>query len=491
MSIAVSNPVSLRRVLLFIDGKFVEASGGSTFDNHDPATEQVTSRIAEASVDDVDAAVQAARRAFDSGVWSRLPAGARRKVLYRLADLLENNRDELARLETTDNGKPIRDSLSGDLPRAVAYLRIFADYLATMGSECYPMDDAGFNYVTREPLGVVGLITPWNFPLMILCSKLAPALAMGNSVVAKPAEWTPLTAARLTELTLEAGLPPGVFNLVHGFGPNAAGEAITRHPDVQAISFTGESATGQAIMAASAATLKRLSFELGGKGATIVFADADLDQALEIAATAAFKNAGQVCTAGSRVLVEAPLFEKFVAGLETRARALRVGDPLDPLTDIGPLVHREHRQRVQSFLDDALAKGSRVVCGGGSPRNAPSPNFIEPTVIAELDPYARVCQDEIFGPVVSVTPFETEADAIRIANSTRYGLSAAVCTSHLARAHRVAARLRAGTIWINSWSVRDPRVPFGGFKMSGLGREGGMHSLNFFAEIKNTFVRTD
>jgi aminomuconate-semialdehyde/2-hydroxymuconate-6-semialdehyde dehydrogenase len=474
---------------LYIGGKFVQASGGRTFDNRNPATDQLLARIAEASTEDVDRAARAARDAFEKGLWARASAAERARVLRQIADLMEAHKDELARLESLDTGKPLREAAAGDIPRAIGYFRVFADYVTTQGTEFYPMDGQALNYVLREPLGVAGLITPWNFPLMTLCSKLAPALSTGNSVVAKPAEWTPMTASRFAELLSQSALPEGVFNLVHGFGPQAAGEAITTHPDVHAISFTGETTTGQAIMAAAARTLKRISFELGGKGATLVFADSDFEQSVNVAMLAGFKNQGQVCTAGSRILVEDSIYDRFLEAIVARARAIRVGDPLDPQTEMGSLVHAEHRARVQTYLDFARSTDMRILCGGNTPPNAPSANFLEPTVIAEPNPQARLCQEEIFGPVVTVTPFKSEDEAVAIHNSTKYGLASTVCSNNLSRAHRVAARLQTGTVWVNAWSIRDPRVPFGGYKASGLGREGGLHSLDFFTEVKTVCVK--
>jgi aminomuconate-semialdehyde/2-hydroxymuconate-6-semialdehyde dehydrogenase len=405
-------------VPLFIGGKFVPSASGKTFENLNPATNERIADVAEAAVEDVDRAARAARQAFETGPWPRMTAAERSRILRRIADVMDAQKEELARLETIDNGKPIRESLNGDIPRAISYFRIFADYLTTQSTECFPMDGQGLNYVLREPIGVAGLITPWNFPLMILCSKVAPALAAGNTVVAKPAEWTPMTAAKFAELVAEAGLPDGAFNLVHGFGPAAAGEAITTHPEVNAISFTGETSTGQAIMAAASRTLKRLSFELGGKGATLVFADADFEEAVGIAALAAFRNQGQVCTAGSRILVEESIYQKFLDAIVARAKAIKVGDPLSPDTEMGSLVHAEHRERVQGYLDFAHSTGMKILCGGKAVANMLSPNFIEPTVVAERNANARLCQEEIFGPVVTVTPFKSEDEAVASARAT-------------------------------------------------------------------------
>ncbi len=479
----------MKKVQLYIGGQFMDAAGGKTFETRNPATDDLISLVADASRDDVDRAARAARDAFDNGRWPRMKSVERQRALHRIADAMEQHKEELARLESMDTGKPIRESLNGDIPRAIASFRLFADYLTTLGSECFPMDGAALNYVIREPIGVAGLITPWNFPLMILCSKLAPALAAGNTVVAKPAEWTPMTAARLAELIAESDLPDGVFNLVHGFGSGSAGEAITTHSEVNAISFTGETSTGQDIMVAASKTLKRLSFELGGKGATIVFADSRLEEALDTAQYAAFKNQGQVCTAGSRILVEESIYEKFIGVFVERAKSIKLGDPLNPATEMGPLIHPDHRLRVQAYLDAVARSDAHILCGGKTPLSASSNNFLEPTVIAEKNPKARVCQEEIFGPVVTITPFTSEDEAVAIANDTKYGLSATLCTGDVQRAHRVASRVRTGTVWVNTWSIRDPRVPFGGYKFSGLGREGGLHSLSFFTEAKTVCLK--
>jgi len=480
---------TIQELPLFIGGKFVGSNSGKTFENCNPAKDEIIAAVAEASAEDVDRAARSARAAFENGSWAKRTASERSRTLREIAGAMEQHKDELARLESIDTGKPIREALAGDIPRAIGYFRIFADYITTQATECLPMDGQALNYVLREPLGVAGLISPWNFPLLTLCTKLAPALATGNSVVAKPAEWTPMTASRLAELIAETSLPPGVFNLVHGFGPRAAGEAITTHPEVNAISFTGETTTGQAIMAAAASTLKRISFELGGKGATIVFGDANFADALNVAALAAFRNQGQVCTAGSRILVEAGIHDKFLAALVEKAKSIRIGDPLDPQTEMGSLVHTEHRARVESYLEFARSIGMRILCGGKTPSGAPSKNFLEPTVIAEPNANAKLCQEEVFGPVVTVTPFRTEDEAVAIHNGTKYGLASTICSADVSRAHRVAARLQTGTVWINGWSIRDPRVPFGGYKSSGIGREGGLHSLEFFTEAKTVCVK--
>ncbi|ADU51885.1 Aldehyde Dehydrogenase [Thermaerobacter marianensis DSM 12885] len=471
------------RVQHYIDGRFVE--GKNHFDVLYPATNEAIGTAPEADQDTVDAAVEAAARAFRT--WGRAPAAERRRVLKRFADLIRENKEELARVETLDVGRPLRDNLHGYIDRVANNIEFFADFAVTHAGEAYPMDNGYVNYVLRQPVGVAALITPWNVPLMLETWKLGPALAFGNTVVLKPAEWTPIGAWKLAQLAHEAGLPPGVFNVVHGFGPDSAGEFLTRHPLVKLISFTGETTTGKAIMAAAAPTLKRLSFELGGKGPNIVFADADLDRAVEISVRAAFFNQGEFCLAGSRLLVQRAIYDTFLERFVEAAARLRPGDPMDPETTLGALIHPEHLQRVQGYLDLVRDGNGEIVLGGQRP-DLPAPfdrgNFLQATVITGVGPEDRVCREEIFGPVVTVTPFDTEEEALEIANGVIYGLSAVVLTRDVGRAVRVAERLEAGTVWINDFFVRDLRVPFGGMKQSGIGREGGHHSLEFFTEAK-------
>ena len=474
------------RVQHYIDGEFVD--GKDRFEVRYPATNEVIGTAPEADAETVDAAVQSAARAFRT--WSRTPVAERRRLMRRFAETVRAHREELARIETLDVGRPLRDNLQGYLDRVAANLEFFADFAATHASEAYPMDGGYVNYVLRQPVGVAALITPWNVPLLLETWKVGPALAFGNTVVLKPAEWTPLGAWKLAQLAHEAGLPPGVFNVVHGFGPDSAGEHLTRHPLVRLISFTGETATGRAIMAAASATLKRLSFELGGKGPTLVFADADLERAVQVSVRAAFFNQGEFCLAGSRLLVQRPIYDAFLERFLAAAARLRPGDPMDPQTTLGPLIHPEHLQRVEGYL--RLARegdggGARIVLGGGRPA-LPAPfdrgNFLEATVIVDAPAEGRLCQEEIFGPVVTVTPFDEEEQAIALANGVAYGLSAVVLTRDVGRAVRVADRLEAGTVWVNDFFVRDLRVPFGGMKASGIGREGGAYSLEFFTEAK-------
>lgn len=471
----------------FINGEFVDS--GRRFPIVYPATGEQIGSAPEGSEAEIDQAVAAARAAFAS--WSRLKPSERRRILHRFADAIESHGDELARLETLDVGRPMRENSRHYIQRAAANIRFFADFAAMMPSEAYPMENGYINYVLRHPVGVAGLITPWNVPLLLETWKIGPALAFGNTVVLKPAEWTPLGAWKLSQLAKESGLPPGVFNVVHGFGPQSAGEFLTRHPDVNILSFTGETVTGQTIMANAAPTLKRLSFELGGKGANIVFADAEWDRMLDVSVRAAFFNQGEFCLASPRIFVERPAYDRFVEEFVQRARSLRVGDPMDPETQMGSLIAPEHLERVLGFVERAVQAGARVATGGRR-LELPAPfnggNFMEPTVILGASSNDEICQTEVFGPVVTVTPFDDEEEVVAWANGTQYGLSAVVQTKDVRRAHRVAAALQVGTVWVNDFFVRDLRVPFGGMKFSGIGREGGHYSLEVFTEPVNICV---
>jgi len=466
------------RLANFIGGSFAPPRSGAYLDDIDPSTEEVIAETPDSDERDVDDAVQAAKGAFPS--WSRTPAAERSKLLLTLADLIEKNFDELAELEARDSGKPLELARMLDIPRAVANFRFFATAILHEASEAHITDTTAINYTLRQPLGVVGLISPWNLPLYLLSWKIAPAIAAGNTCVAKPSELTPLTAQRLAELSLDAGIPPGVINIVHGLG-GKAGRALTCHDGVAAISFTGGTVTGAAVAANAAPRFKKLSLELGGKNPTIVFADADLNDAFRTTIRAAFWNQGEICLCGSRIFVEEPVYEKFVEGFVRAAKELRIGE------DIGALISAAHLEKVLGYIELAKEEGGTIAAGGH--RIDRKGYFVAPTVITGLGCECRVLQEEIFGPVVTITPFRDEAEAVAFANSTRYGLSASVWTRDLSRAHRVAAAVESGTVWINTWLLRDLRVPFGGMKESGVGREGGFESLRFFTEPKNVCVK--
>ncbi len=463
----------------FINNQHVESVDGSVFPDVNPFTREAWASIALGGAAEVDLAVAAARAAFADGPWPRMSPDERGRYLTDLADLIDRHADDLARLDTTDMGKPITQGLGKDLPRAAHNFRFFADFARGVEDESIPTATGHHIYTRYEPVGVTAAIAPWNFPLMLETWKVAPALAFGNTVVLKPAEQTPASALRLAELAAEAGFPPGVLNVVHGLGPGSAGEALTSHPGVDLVTFTGESNTGRAILAAGAPTLKRVSFELGGKGANLVFSDADLDSAVTWSLRAAFTNTGQVCLAGSRIYVERPVYEDFLARFVAQAEAMKLGDPMDETTEVGPLASEEHFEKVSMYVRLASEEGAKVLTGGVG-----DPWFVRPTVLTNVDPAMRVCREEIFGPVVTVQPFDDEADAVAMANDTRYGLNAMVFTESLRRAHRVAAQLRAGTVWVNCFFVRDLRAPFGGYGDSGIGREGGRYSREFFTEAK-------
>src|SRR5436190_14443202 len=463
------------RLANFIGGSFVAPRSGTFLDDINPSTEEVIAAIPDSDERDIDDAVQAAKAAFPS--WSRTTAADRSKLLLKLADLIEQNLDALAQTEATDSGKPLSLARVLDIPRAVANFRFFATAILHEASDAHITDSTAINYTLRQPLGVVGLISPWKLPLYLLSWKIAPAIAAGNACVAKPSEMTPLTANRLAELSLDAGIPPGVINIVHGLG-GKAGRALTTHDDVAAISFTGGTITGAAVAANAAPRFKKLSLELGGKNPTIVFADADLEQAIPTAIRASFWNQGEICLCGSRIFVEEPLYERFLADFV---------EATHKLDDIGALISAAHMQKVLGYIELAKQEGGTIAAGGR--RIDRKGYFVEPTVITGLGTDCRVLQEEIFGPAVTITPFRDEAEAVRFANSTRYGLSASVWTRDLSRAHRVAAAIDSGTVWINCWLLRDLRVPFGGMKESGVGREGGVDSLEFFTEAKNVCVK--
>ncbi|AEG44431.1 5-carboxymethyl-2-hydroxymuconate semialdehyde dehydrogenase [Isoptericola variabilis] len=465
------------RIRHYVDGESVDSLGGETFDVLEPVTNQTYVQAAAGQKADVDRAVAAARRAFVEGPWPRMLPRERSRVLHRIADIVESRDARLAELESFDSGLPITQAL-GQARRAAENFRFFADLIVAQADDTYKVPGRQINYVNRKPIGVAGLITPWNTPFMLESWKLAPALATGNTVVLKPAEFTPLSASLWGGIFEEAGLPRGVFNLVHGLGEEA-GDALVKHPDVPLVSFTGESRTGQLIFANAAPHLKGLSMELGGKSPAIVFADADLEAAIDATIFGVFSLNGERCTAGSRILVERSVYDEFVERYAAQAERVVVGYPHDPATEVGTLVHPEHFAKVMSYVELGKAEG-RLVAGGGRPEGFESGNFVAPTVFADVKPDARIFQEEIFGPVVAITPFDTEAEALELANATRYGLAAYVWTNDLKRAHTFAQAVEAGMVWLNSNNVRDLRTPFGGVKASGLGHEGGYRSIDFY-----------
>lgn len=480
----------MRTVKHFIGGQFVDSADGATFESVTPIDNSLLATVASGSSEDVDRAVRAARAAFDG--WSRMDPAQRKRILHRVADGIEDRLDELAEAETRDMGKPIAESRSKDMPRSAYNFRFFADWAEQAGTKAYAKPWEGIlTYELREPLGVVGSISPWNFPLMLLTWKVAPALAFGCTVVAKPAEQSPVTASILAEICADAGVPEGVFNIVNGFGPDSAGEALTTHREVDAITFTGESNTGRAIMAAASKTMKKLSFEMGGKSANIICADADLDEAVAASLRGIFSNQGEVCLAGSRIMVQRPVYEEFLARFVEGAEAWKIGDPLDPSTQMGPLVTTEHLDKVLGYIELAQTEGAKLLTGGHrlTDGDLANGNYLAPTVFADADNSMRVCQEEIFGPVELVMPFDEVDEAIALANASRYGLAGMVWTKNLDTAHRVAREVRTGTMWVNCFFVRDLRAPFGGYKDSGMGREGGDYSYEFFTESKAVVMK--
>src|SRR6266567_1875485 len=486
-------PRQLKSILNYINGQFVR--GKRDFADVNPADGSVIAQVSEADQGLVDDAVLAAGKALH-GEWGRLGIRERAARLHKIADSIETRFDCFVAAEVADTGKPVALASSLDVPRAAANFRAFADLIKAAGMESFqtetPDGKSALNYAVRNPLGVVGIITPWNLPLLLLTWKVAPALACGNTVVVKPSEETPATATLLAEVMKDAGIPDGVYNVVHGFGPNSAGEFLTRHPDVNAVTFTGESQTGAAIMKTVAASVKPVSFELGGKNAAIVFADCDFEEAVNGISEATFLNTGQVCLCAERVYVERAIFVRFVEALKRKAESLRVGSPLDESTELGPLISSQHREKVLSYFKLAPAEGASVVTGGSVPEfgnGLDNGFYVQPTIYTGLPESARCVKEEIFGPVCHVAPFDTEDEAVSMAHATKYGLAASIWTTNLKRGHRVAQQMKVGITWVNCWFLRDLRTPFGGAGLSGIGREGGMHSLNFYSELNNICVR--
>jgi aminomuconate-semialdehyde/2-hydroxymuconate-6-semialdehyde dehydrogenase len=477
------------RIKNFIDGKFVDPRSGKYLHNIEPATGKPYSKVADSGREDVDVAVAAAEKAFAD--WSKTPAQKRSQILLRIADLIERDLEKFARAESIDTGKPIALARTLDVPRAVANFRFFATAILHTENEAHVTDGVAFNYTLRQPRGIAGLISPWNLPLYLLSWKIAPAIAVGNTAIAKPSELTPMTAFLLCEVCVEAGLPNGVLNVVHGTGPNV-GAAVAAHPKITTISFTGGTVTGKKVAEACAPLFKKVSLELGGKNPNIIFADADLDAAIAGSVRSSFANQGQICLCGSRVFVEKPIYQEFVDRFIHKASQLKQGDPLDEKTEQGAIVNKAQLDKVKFYVDLAQKEGGKIALGGKAPE-APNERtrdgyFFSPTVIVDLPVGCRTNREEIFGPVVTITPFESEDEVIRYANDVDYGLSSSVWTQNLSRAHRVAEQIQTGTVWVNCWLVRDLRVPFGGMKASGVGREGGTEALHFFTEPKTVCI---
>ncbi|WP_025777011.1 aldehyde dehydrogenase [Brevibacterium sp. VCM10] len=471
----------------YIGGEFVDSIDGDEFDVLNPVTNEPYITAASGKKADIEAAVAAAKTAFDEGPWPTMLPRERARILGKIADIVESRKDELAAMESFDSGLPITQA-KGQAARAAENFRFFADLIVAQVDDAFKVPGRQANYVNRKPIGVAGLITPWNTPFMLESWKLGPAIATGNTVVLKPAEFTPLSASLWPGIFEEAGLPTGVFNMVNGFGEEGfAGDSLVKHPDVPLISFTGESSTGQTIFANAAPWLKGLSMELGGKSPAVVFADADIEAAVNATIFGVFSLNGERCTAGSRILVEESIYDEFVERYAAQAKRVKVGLPSDPATEVAALVHPEHHEKVMSYVEIGKSE-ARLVAGGGRPEGFETGNFVQPTVFADVKSDARIFQEEIFGPVVAITPFSSDEEALELANNTKYGLAAYIWTSDLKRAHNFSQAVESGMVWLNSNNVRDLRTPFGGVKASGLGHEGGYRSIDFYTEQQSVHI---
>ena len=485
----------MQEIKHFINGEYTRSASGKTFDVFNPSTGDVGAVACEGGKEEIDQAVACARKAL-GGPWGHMPMDERMALLHRVADGINERFDEFLEAECLDTGKPKSLASHVDIPRGAANFKIFADLMKNVPTESFMLDTpdgaGALNYASRKPKGVIAVISPWNLPLLLMTWKVGPALACGNTVVVKPSEETPRTTSLLGEVMNDAGIPKGVFNVVNGFGPDSAGEFLTSHPDIDGITFTGETSTGSAIIKASADHIRHVSFELGGKNPAIVFADCDMDKAIEGTMRSVFANCGQVCLGTERVYVERSIYEEFLSRLKAGAENLQAGAWDDDATSIGPLISQEHKEKVLSYYQKATESGATVVTGGGVPELGEKLGqgfWVEPTIWTGLDEDAEIIKEEIFGPCCHVQPFDTEEEAVSMANDTRYGLAAAVWTENLTRAHRVSNQIEAGIVWVNSWFLRDLRTPFGGMKESGIGREGGVHSLEFYTELKNICIK--
>lgn len=478
----------MKKILNYINGQLIEPAKGEWLENPNPSTGAIYSLIPDSDAGDVDQAVEAANAAQES--WATTPTKTRSKYLLNIAAGIEKRLEEFALAETTDNGKPLWLSRSVDIPRAISNFEFFATAILHEHNEAYQTDQTAINYTYRKPIGLAGCISPWNLPIYLFSWKIAPALAAGCCVIAKPSEVTPMTAYLLSEVCKDVGLPAGVLNIVHGLGPKV-GQRIVEHPEIPAISFTGGTKTGEHLARTAAPMFKKLSLELGGKNPNIIFADCDFDDMLKTTVRSSFANQGQICLCGSRIYVERPIYEKFKKAFVEKVSKMQVGDPLDPKTKTGAVVSKPHMEKVLSYVELAREEGGTVLCGGHQvfPEGLEEGFYIQPTVIDGLDEQCRTNQEEIFGPVVTIQPFDTDEEAIGYANASPYGLACTIWTQNLKRAHHVAHKVDSGIIWINCWLLRDLRTPFGGMKQSGVGREGGFHAIQFFTEEKNVCIK--